>query len=223
VEELVGSKEGLILLASNPDSMNQIFSLLRKHQESSSKTNYLAYCLHALVKLDHLSYQVNFHGGDRRSLETNEVLSLAESLYGMTFSHAGREALVGILSQRDFLQPLLHLVKHSGEVDDENQQKKDMKKSAIRGYACELVLMTIRHADQVEYLSFFTEELIAIGKSDENSKLYEIVTWLNFLLGRQDLDWIKDNVRHDIPKVCLFHLLFKAERGRPKADRAKRL
>ena len=206
MEELIGSREGLILLASNPDSMNQIFSLFRKHQEScssSSKTNYLAYCLHAFVKLDHLSYQVNFHGGDRRSLETNEVLSLTESLYGMTFSHTGREALVGILSRHNFLQPMLHLVKHSGEVDEENQQKKDMKKSAIRGYACELLLMTIRHADQVEYLSFFAEELIAIGKSDENSKLYEIVTWLNFLLGRQDLDWIKDNNRlNEMPKVC---------------------
>ena len=201
LSQLIRTKEGLLLATSCPVALNKILALFRTHQ--GIRTEFFAFCFHAVVKLDHLCYWVALHGNDRRSLETTEVLTLTQELYGMTSSNVGREAVVHVLSLAEFLRPLLCLVKHSGEVDDENQQKKDMKKSAIRGYACELVLLVIRLADDVEYLSKFTDELITIGKSDENSKLFEIVTWLSFLSGRQGLDWSNERAFCERPKVLI--------------------
>ena len=201
LSELIRTKEGLLLATSCPVALNKILALFRTHK--GIRTEFFAFCFHAVVKLDHLCYFAALHGNDRRSLETTEVLALTQELYGMTASNVGREAVVHVLSLADFLKPLLTLVQHSGDVDDENQQKKDMKKSAIRGYACELVLLVIRLADDVEYLSNFTDELIAIGKSDENSKLFEIVTWLSFLSGRQSLDWSFNRAFCQKPKVMI--------------------
>ena len=56
-----------------------------------------------------------------------------------------------------------------------------MKKSAIRGYACEILLMVVRLSDQVDYLYFYSDELLALGKSDENSKLFELTSWLQWM------------------------------------------
>ena len=56
-----------------------------------------------------------------------------------------------------------------------------MKKSAIRGYACEILLMVVRLSDQIDYLYFYSDELLTIGKSDENSKLFELTSWLQWM------------------------------------------
>ena len=67
-------------------------------------------------------------------------------------------------------------------MDEEHQEeKKDMKKSAIRGYACEILLMVVRLSDQIDYLYFYSDELLTIGKSDENSKLFELTSWLQWM------------------------------------------
>ena len=114
-------------------------------------------------------------------METPEMLLTIKDLYGMTFQPVGRRAIVHVLSMSELLKPIIALVKHSGEVDEEQQEKKDMKKSAIRGYACEILLMVIRLSDQVDYLYFFSDELLALGKSDENSKLFELTSWLQWM------------------------------------------
>ena len=74
--------------------------------------------------------------------------------------------------------------------------KKDMKKSAVRGYASELLLLTIRTTDNVGFLEKYAGELIALGKHDEHSKLAELASWSSVLQEEQ-------HFRHEgIPSLC---------------------
>ena len=99
-----------------------------------------------LVCIDRLSLFI--HEQDRAAMETNDVLATMKDLYGLTFNSIGRKAVVHVCSRGEMLQPIITLVKHSGEMDEEQQQqRKDMKKSAIRGYACEILLMVVRLSD----------------------------------------------------------------------------
>ena len=144
----------------------------------------------------------------------------------MSFNAIGRSAIVHVLSMSDFLKPIIRLVKHSCDFTEndkndhpqplpppplllEDEQtgavvagvlKRDMKKSAIRGYACELLLLTIRTSNEVEYLCHFADELLIIGKSDETSKLHELTSWLSILEEDKSIKiWDKTGPR---PKVC---------------------
>ena len=108
----------------------------------------------------------------RKEMETREVHNAILSLYGMTFTARGREALVSVLTTGDHLDCLLTLIKHSSE-----EGKKDMKKSAIRGFASELLLLTIRTTDNVEFLQRYAVRLVELGKYDSHSKLAELVGW----------------------------------------------
>ena len=164
----------------------------------------------------------------RTDLETIDVLEALQDLYGMTFNAVGRSAIVHVLSMSDFLKPIIRLVKHSCDFteNDKNDQqhpqpqpqllledeqsgggtvaaggvlKRDMKKSAIRGYACELLLLVVRTSNEVEYLCHFADELLVIGKSDETSKLHELTSWLSILEEDKSLKiWDKTGPR---PKV----------------------
>ena len=108
----------------------------------------------------------------RKDMETREVHNAIISLYGMTFTAKGREALVFVMTTGDNLDCLLTLIKHSSE-----EGKKDMKKSAIRGFASELLLLTIRTTDNVEFLQRYAVRLVELGKYDSHSKLAELVSW----------------------------------------------
>ena len=54
-----------------------------------------------------------------------------------------------------------------------------MKRSAIRGYACELLLLVVRTSENVSYLNNFATELLALGRADETSKLHELIAWVS--------------------------------------------
>ena len=55
-------------------------------------------------------------------------------------------------------------------VSDENEVKRDMKKSAIRGYASELLLLVVRSSGDVKYLKKISNILLTIGAQDEASR-----------------------------------------------------
>jgi hypothetical protein len=63
----------------------------------------------------------------------------------------------------------IRLVQHS-PVSTDNEVKRDMKKSAIRGYASELLLLVVRSAGDITYLKKFTPVLLNIGSQDEASR-----------------------------------------------------
>eukprot|EP00092_Neocalanus_flemingeri_P000796 GFUD01000847.1.p1 GENE.GFUD01000847.1~~GFUD01000847.1.p1 ORF type:complete len:1287 (-),score=290.34 GFUD01000847.1:2353-6213(-) len=146
-------------------------------QDEGATTNYmqgslLVHMVQAVRYLDTIQYDITRADTVRKDMETREVHNAILSLYGMTFTAKGREALVSVLTTGDHLDCLLTLIKHSSE-----EGKKDMKKSAIRGFASELLLLTIRTTDNVEFLQRYAARLVELGKYDSHSKLAELVGW----------------------------------------------
>jgi hypothetical protein len=196
--ELLRTRNGLLLMSSFPQECSDILDVLKNHK--SEVSDHLNYSLHALALIDQLTSMCSGEQ-PRATLESMTVLSTIQTLYGMTFSAAGRSALVNVLARSDFLRPIITLACHSvdSSVDDasgEDQQllpKKDMKKSAVRGYACEILLLVVRTSDEIEYLYSFSQGLLAIGKSDESSKLYELTAWLGFLEDKTEEVWTGDH------------------------------
>ncbi len=175
-EELVKRVDGLVLLAAFPTEMEAIIELA---EEGRPFFDFLHHCLHVLVKVDRLS--LTCRDSDRMAMESLETLAAIRDLYGLTFHPAGRKAVLFVCSKSRMLAPFLALAKHSGAVDEENHQRKDMKKSAIRGYACEILLVVVRLSDEIDYLYHFGSDLWSLGRSDENSKLFELSLWLQWL------------------------------------------
>ena len=108
----------------------------------------------------------------RLDMETPAVLTAVSSLYGMTYSSRGREAVVRVVTMGRHADNIIALTRHSSE-----DGKKDMKKSAIRGFASDILLMVIRSSDNIEFLKQYATQLITIGSSDSHSKLSELVGW----------------------------------------------
>lgn len=126
----------------------------------------------AVRHLDTIATTVRRAQEVRKEMEKSETLSALLQLYGMTFSSGGRQHLVRALTMGRHTDCLLALVKHS-TIDG----KKDMKKSAIRGYASELLLLTVRCSDDMGWLRRYGAELLNLGRHDEHSKLAELVGW----------------------------------------------
>ena len=63
----------------------------------------------------------------------------------------------------------VRLVQHSPVVAD-SDAKRDMKKSAVRGYASEILLLVVRSSGDVTYLKKFSQILLNIGSQDEASR-----------------------------------------------------
>jgi len=146
-------------------------------QEEGTTTNYLlgslmVHMVQAVRYLDIIQSDITKADTVRKEMETKEVHNAILSLYGMTFTAKGREALVSVLTTGEHLDCLLTLIRHSSE-----EGKKDMKKSAIRGFASELLLLTIRTTDNVEFLQRYAARLVELGKYDSHSKLAELVGW----------------------------------------------
>ena len=122
--------------------------------------------------IDIITRDVTSANSVRLDMETTEVHNAISSLYGMTFTPKGREAVVAVVTMGDHLSPLLALTKHTTE-----DSKKDMKKSAIRGFASELILLTVRSSDNIPFLKRFATNLLTTGSSDSHSKLAELQAW----------------------------------------------
>ena len=132
----------------------------------------LAYMVMAVQYIDTIQAQVTNANGVRLLMETPSVHTAISTLYGMTFSPRGREAVVRVITMGSNCDNILALCRHSSE-----DGKKDMKKSAIRGYASEILLMVMRSSDNVQFLKKYATQLLTIGSSDSHSKLSELVGW----------------------------------------------
>ena len=69
----------------------------------------------AVQYLDIITRDVTSAASVRMDMETAEVHHAISSLYGMTFSSVGREAVVTVLTMGRHLAPLLALTKHTTE------------------------------------------------------------------------------------------------------------
>ena len=79
------------------------------------------------------------------------------------------DALEGQRPSLSFLFQV-RLVQHS-PVTSDSDPKRDMKKSAVRAHASELLLLVVRSAGDVDYLKRFSSVLVNIGSQDEASRL----------------------------------------------------
>merc|ERR1719400_1342082 len=104
-----------------------------------------------------------------------EVIETLQNLLSLTFTTVGKVAVVGVLSSFQNLEVIIRLAQHTKEGLAEG--KKDMKKSGVRAYACELLLLVARISDRLDYLAHFSPQLLALGKQDETSKLHELISW----------------------------------------------
>ena len=105
-------------------------------------------------------------------METSEVLTTIQALFSMTFLTRGREAVIDVLTSGDLMDSVLALTNHSSM-----DGAKDMKKSAVRGYANELLLLCVRSTENLDFLHKYSKELHELGKHDPHSKLSELVGW----------------------------------------------
>ena len=110
-----------------------------------------------------------------------DILNTIQALYGMTFTVTGKLTIARLLTTERTLDILIRFAQHSGELKEGNNSvtKKDMKRSAIRGYACELLLLVVRTSENVSYLNYFASELLSLGRADETSKLHELISWIS--------------------------------------------
>ena len=95
---------------------------------------------------------------DRKSMETMTVLEAVQSLYGQSLKVEGREAVVDVLTLGNNMDIIMHLTKHSSM---EGGGLKDMKKSAVRGYANELLLLCVRTSEDIGFLRKYAKEFVA--------------------------------------------------------------
>ena len=140
----------------------------------------LVHSIHAVNLIDRL-YTLCAGIDDRKDLEKMDILNTIQTLYGMTFTVTGKLTLTRLLTTGRTLDILIRFVQHSGELKEGNTSatKKDMKRSAIRGYACELLLLVVRTSEDVSYLNYFAAELLELGRADETSKLHELISWIS--------------------------------------------
>ena len=126
----------------------------------------------AVSFMDTIQRDVRAANSVRLDMETRDIHSALASLYGMTFTSVGRDAVVSVVTMGSLAENIIALTKHSSE-----DGKKDMKKSAIRGFASEILLLVIRYSDNVQFLRRYGTQLITIGNSDSHSKMSELAGW----------------------------------------------
>ena len=126
----------------------------------------------AVRHLDTIATDIRRADNVRVDMETPSTLAALLALYGMTFTARGRDALVRVLTTSDHLDCLLELCRHSSQ-----EGKKDMKKSAIRGFASELLLLCVRSSEDMDWLQRYGTQLFELGRHDEHSKLSELALW----------------------------------------------
>ena len=138
----------------------------------------------AVRHLDTIATDIRRADAVRVEMETSSTLAALLALYGMTFTARGRDALVTVLTTSDHLDCLLELCRHSSQ-----EGRKDMKKSAIRGFASELLLLAVRSSEDVDWLQRYGSQLFDLGRHDEHSKLAELAVWCSPLheLGMEEV------------------------------------
>ena len=138
----------------------------------------------AVRHLDTVATDIRRADAVRVDMETSSTLAALLALYGMTFTARGRDALVTVLTTADHLDCLLELCRHSSQ-----EGRKDMKKSAIRGFASELLLLAVRSSEDMDWLQRYGGQLFDLGRHDEHSKLSELAVWCSPLheLGMEEV------------------------------------
>ncbi|XP_060717182.1 protein virilizer homolog isoform X1 [Tachysurus vachellii] len=131
---------------------------------------WLMQALHALQAVAELN------GLELEEGDNPEVLSTLHSLYLISFSSTGRNAVTHVLSMDVNLSCLVNLLEHHAK---EGQGEGKARKSVTYNYACMLVLLVVQSSAELKMMEHYAAPLLGICKADENNaKLQELSKWL---------------------------------------------
>ncbi|XP_059423898.1 protein virilizer homolog isoform X2 [Carassius carassius] len=131
---------------------------------------WLMQTLHALQGVAELS------GAELEDGDNPGVLATLHSLYLISFSSTGRNAVAHAFSLDNNLSCLVNLVEFHAK---EGQGEGKARKSVTYNYACMLVLLVIQTSGDLRMMEHYAAQLLNVSKADENNaKLQELSKWL---------------------------------------------
>uniref|UniRef100_A0A671M9C6 Protein virilizer homolog n=1 Tax=Sinocyclocheilus anshuiensis TaxID=1608454 RepID=A0A671M9C6_9TELE len=131
---------------------------------------WLMQTLHALQGVAELN------GAELEDGDNPDVLATLYSLYLISFSSTGRNAVAHAFSLDNNLSCLVNLVEFHAK---EGQGEGKARKSVTYNYACMLVLLVIQTSGDLRMMEHYAAPLLNVCKADENNaKLQELSKWL---------------------------------------------
>lgn len=125
----------------------------------------IVYYLSSLKEIDQLA-KTSKKGLSVSEMDSTAHITVLHTLYAMTFTPVGQDAVSSVLSYGDNFKYLLPFLNG----DDEFESK--MKKSVSSRYAAVLLNLLCLHSTNAEFYKKFGTDLLAIPKK-ENDKVYE--------------------------------------------------
>ncbi len=198
--------EGLKFMASNTEQLQSLITVMltdngkSSAMDESANGQLIIYRLYTLLYLDTLMAEqldqysaadTNEHdifGGvdqssafkNRRQLENETILSTIQSLFGLTFTSHGKQAVIQVLTMDSNLDGVVRLCNHT-----DMQGQKDMKKSGIRGYANELVLLCVRNCEQLDFITKYSKVRLCFGLWTDFHGCFLIIMYVNPVVSRE--------------------------------------
>ncbi|XP_050986920.1 protein virilizer homolog [Labeo rohita] len=131
---------------------------------------WLMQTLHALQGVAELN------GAELEDGDNPDVLATLHSLYLISFSSTGRNAVAHAFSLDNNLSCLVNLVEFHAK---EGQGEGKARKSVTYNYACMLALLVIQTSSDLRMMEHYAAPLLTVCKADENNaKLQELSKWL---------------------------------------------
>ncbi|XP_062500608.1 protein virilizer homolog isoform X2 [Corticium candelabrum] len=194
---LIGFQDGLLYLASDSGTANEIIRVLTQATEEDIPYTraptlselfkeggivnctaqclglLLIYYLQALQAVDLITYSSKENSGD---LDSADVLSTLHTLYSMTFTAIGKEAVVSVLSWVDNIKCLLPFVEQQGNSEHDDK----VKKSVSSRYAAVLILLTVQGNGDGLLLERYGDRLLALSAGEHNNlSLTDLADWMS--------------------------------------------
>ncbi|KAJ8303301.1 hypothetical protein KUTeg_019697 [Tegillarca granosa] len=186
LETLVKTQKGLMYLTSKPELTSGIMKALIQSSDFNKDDpvdesplqqlgmeliNYLHSFLFVDQLLDHHSKEVS----KKKDVESEKLLTLLRHLLSVTFTPAGKEAVVHVLGLEENLLSILPFLERTGQ----DEGVINLKKSACAGYSVGLLLCLVRNTQSVLPYDKFNKRLVTISEDDFSSRLSELQEWLS--------------------------------------------
>uniref|UniRef100_A0A8C1NLY0 Vir like m6A methyltransferase associated n=1 Tax=Cyprinus carpio TaxID=7962 RepID=A0A8C1NLY0_CYPCA len=167
------SQQGLLFLLSQHETTNLLLQGEGEDAPAGGESSmddgfwvWLMQTLHALQGVAELN------GAELEDGDNPGVLATLHSLYLISFSSTGRNAVAHAFSLDNNLSCLVNLVEF-------HAKEGKARKSVTYNYACMLVLLVIQTSGDLRMMEHYAAPLLNVSKADENNaKLQELSKWL---------------------------------------------
>uniref|UniRef100_A0A672SHD2 Vir like m6A methyltransferase associated n=1 Tax=Sinocyclocheilus grahami TaxID=75366 RepID=A0A672SHD2_SINGR len=167
------SQQGLLFLLSQHEPTNLLLQGEGEDTPAGGEGSmddgfwvWLMQTLHALQGVAELN------GAELEDGDNPDVLATLHSLYLISFSSTGRNAVAHAFSLDNNLSCLVNLVEF-------HAKEGKARKSVTYNYACMLVLLVIQTSGDLRMMEHYAAPLLNVCKADENNaKLQELSKWL---------------------------------------------